>query len=133
MDMLETMLIEAGITFLGPSDFEERTPGRYFQKRQTDLGYGFRQFYVVLGPGVESPIHDHVGERLTETHLLLYGGGTFLLYDEDGKESGVMVLERGRFHPIFSTPDTTPRHKYVADPEMGSVTLALVHVLPGSE
>lgn len=123
--MLTEMIRKSGLRYLDGLTFEERTPGRYFQREKTDLGHGYRQMYVILAPGAESPIHDHRGEGMTETHLLLYGGGTFILYDEEGNETGAVPLGIGTFHPVFSAPDVTPRHKYVADLDYGSITLAL--------
>jgi hypothetical protein len=122
------MIGASGLKFLEDVAFDERTPGRYFQREKTDVGHGFRQFYVILAPGVESPVHDHVGDTMTETHLLLYGGGKFILYDEEGGETETVPLEIGTFHPIFSTQEETPKHKYVADPELGSITLALEYI-----
>lgn len=131
MSMLNEMIRKSGLRYLDGLTFEERSPGRYFQREKTDLGHGFRQMYVILAPGVESPIHDHRGEGMTETHLLLYGGGTFIMYDDEGNETGTVLLEIGTFHPVFSTPETTPRHKYVADPYQGSITLALENYSEG--
>lgn len=120
--MLENILDKSGLDYLHKEDFEEKTPGRFFQKEKVDLGNGLKQFIVVLGPNIKSPIHNHQGENLTETHLLLWGSGRFIIY-EDGEESE-LILEKGKFHEIFTTPLKNPDHKYIAGPE-GSITLAL--------
>ena len=81
------------------------------------------QFFVVLEPNVESPVHNHKGQNMEETHLLLYGSGKFIVYDENNKPKREIVCEKGKLHEIFSTVTETPNHKYVAGPE-GSIAMA---------
>ncbi|NTV40743.1 MAG: hypothetical protein HGA61_00510 [Candidatus Moranbacteria bacterium] len=125
MNTLKEILEKSRLSFLDADDFEERTPGRFFQKKKIQISERIQQFYVVLAPGIESPVHDHKGECLTEMHLLLYGGGKFEIFDDSGNIVRTVELEIGTFHPIFSTPTQTPKHKYVADLNLGSITLAL--------
>lgn len=122
MDKLQEIIRKSNLDFLKDINFAEITPGRFFQKEKIDLGGGLRQFIVVLAPGVESPVHNHAGQNMEETHMLLWGSGKFLIY-----ENGVvkeLILEKGKFHKIFTTPSYAPDHKYVAGPE-GSITIAL--------
>lgn len=125
MDTIAEMIGRSGLDFLKNIEFEEKSEGRFFQKEKIDLGNGLRHFYVILCPNVESPIHNHQGENMDETHLLLYGSGKFVIYG--GGSSGgqsELELEIGKFHPIFSTQTSTPNHKYIAGPN-GSICLAL--------
>ena len=121
MDMIAEMIRKSGLDFLKNIEFEEMGKGRFFQKEKIYLGKGLRQFYVILGPNVESPIHNHQGENMDEIHLLLYGSGKFVIY---GDIERVIELEIGKFHPIFSTQTSTPNHKYIAGSD-GSICLAL--------
>ncbi|MEE9525437.1 MAG: hypothetical protein V3V78_02405 [Candidatus Woesearchaeota archaeon] len=121
MDMLIEMIAKSRLDFLKDIEFEEITSGRFFQKDKIDLGNGLKQFYVILGPNVESPIHNHKGENMDEKHLLLYGSGKFIIYEANEKE---LELEKGVFHPIFSTQTYSPDHKYIAGKE-GSICLVL--------
>lgn len=121
MNILTEMIRKSGLNFLKSIEFEERSPGRFFQKEKIDLENGMKQFYVILGPNIESPIHNHKGEEMDETHLLLYGSGKFIIYGDNERE---LELEIGKFHPIFSTQTSTPNHKYIAGSE-GSICLAL--------
>ena len=119
---LEKIISESGLNFLKNIDFEEKTPGRFFQKEKIDLGNGWRQFYVILLPNVESPTHNHSKERFIETHLLLFGEGKFIIYKEHTKQE--VNLEVGKFHKVFSDLKNNPKHKYIAG-KQGSITLAL--------
>lgn len=119
MHLIKKIIKKSGLDFLEEVDFEEKSKGRFFQKEKTEMG-NLKFFYVILGPNVESPVHNHKGENMEEAHLLLYGSGKFIIYPEE-KE---LKLKKGKFHPIFSSKDHTPDHKYVAGPE-GSVCLAL--------
>ena len=130
MSLAEELIKKSGLSFLKGIDFEEQTPGRFFQKEKLNLGQGFRQFYVILGPNIESPIHNHAGQNMSETHMLLYGEGKFIIYDDKGRENQQLVLDKGKFHQIFSTTTKSPDHKYIAGPE-GSITLALEKYGPG--
>ena len=121
MSILTEIIEESKLDFLKNIEFEEKTPGRYFQKEKINLGNGYKQFYVVLGPNIESPIHNHKGENMVETHLLLYGSGKFIIYEDSLRE---LKLKLGDFHEIFSTESTCPDHKYIAGSK-GSVCLAL--------
>lgn len=123
MSVLEEMIAESGLEFLSRIDFEEPTPGRFFQKRKVNIGNGLVQFYVVLGPNIESPVHNHAGQNMTETHLLLHGSGEFVIYDQQGEPEREVELVRGIFHEKFSTATQTPDHKYIAGPQ-GSICLA---------
>lgn len=120
-NMITQLIKKSGLTFLENLEFEEKNKGRFFQKDKIDLGNRLKYFYVILGPNVESPIHNHKGENVDETHLLLYGSGKFVIYDDTERE---LKLEIGKFHPIFSTINSFPNHKYVAGSE-GSIVLAL--------
>ncbi len=120
--MLEGFVNNLKLDFLQNIEFIEVTPGRFFQKEKIDLGNGYKQFFVVLGPNIESPIHNHKGQKMEETHLLLYGSGKFLIYRGGGIEE--IILEKGKFHKIFSDQANCPDHKYIAGKE-GSITLAL--------
>ncbi len=121
MNILKKILSKAHLDFLQKIAFTEITPGRFFQKEKIDLGNGYKQFFVVLGPNVESPVHNHKGQNMEETHLLFYGSGKFIVYGEEIEE---VNLEMSKFHKIFNTKDKTPDHKYIAGPQ-GSITLAL--------
>ena len=121
---IKEIIAKSRIDFLNSLYFEEKTPGRFFQKEKVDLGEGFKKFIVILGPNMESPIHDHIGQRMTETHLLLYGEGKFIIYNKDGSINREVHLKKDQFHEIFSTSENSPKHKYVAGHE-GSITLAL--------
>jgi len=119
---LEKLIRRSGLDFLMNLQLSEKTPGRIFSEK---FGGGkIRFFYVVLLPGVESPIHNHAGENMDETHMLLHGSGRFYVYNQEGEMEQKINLRKGRFHGVFSTREFTPNHKYVAGPE-GSVTLAL--------
>ena len=107
---------------LSENDFEEITPGRWFEKKRR-VQEGVYEFFVVLGPNKESPVHNHKGEDMAETHQLREGSGKFEIYDKNGEITEVLELVQGVFHKIFSTADTTPDHKYIAGP-MGSICLA---------
>jgi len=122
MTLLDDMVRKSGLLFLEGIRFDEVSKGRFFSPME-DLGNGWRQFYVVLEPSVEGPIHNHAGQRMEETHLLLYGSGKFIVYDCDVPKREI-VLVLGRFHEVFSTATQTPDHKYVAGAD-GSITLAL--------
>jgi len=121
---VQGMIKKSGLDFLKDVEFERVTKGRFFEKEKTDMGNGLRQFFVILGPHIESPIHHHRGQGVAETHLLLYGSGTFIIYDKKGHVEREMKLERGIFHRIFSNAAFSPDHKYVAGPD-GSIVLAL--------
>ena len=60
MGLVSDMITESGLDFLNTVAFEQITKGRFFQREKIDLGHGRKQFYVILGPNIESPIHDHV-------------------------------------------------------------------------
>jgi len=122
MGLLESLIEKSGHLYLKKLEFNELTPGRFFSKRVIDFGNGWKHFFVVLGPNVESPIHNHSGQNMAETHYLIYGSGKFIVYG-DNKPKLEIVLQKGRLHEIFSTPHFTPNHKYVAGPE-GSITMA---------
>jgi hypothetical protein len=119
---LEEFIKKSGLLFLLEIEFSEKTEGRFFQKQKKELKDGGKCFYVVLLPNVESPVHNHAGQNMSETHQLLFGSGKFVVYDADGKRE--IELERNIPHPVFSTPEHSPDHKYVAGPE-GSIVLAL--------
>jgi hypothetical protein len=121
---LESIIEKSGLDFLRRIEFEQVTPGRYFQKEKTDIGNGCKMFFVVLGPNVESPVHNHAGQNMEETHLLLYGSGKFILYVDKNRPLKKFVLEEGKFHKPFSTKSETPDHQYVAG-SRGSITLAI--------
>ncbi|MCC6447446.1 MAG: hypothetical protein IT215_02020 [Chitinophagaceae bacterium] len=123
MNLLNKIIEDSKLNFLNNIEFIEKTPGRYFQKNKTLISDNEYQFYVVLGPNVESPIHNHVGQNMEETHKLLYGSGKFIIYRDNGKTEQ-LELKLNEFHPIFSDMQNTPDHKYIAGPK-GSVTLAL--------
>jgi len=129
MTVLEEMIESSEMVFLRGLKFEEVSPGRHFSQK-IDLGNGWTQFYVVLGPNAESPVHNHAGENMEETHVLQYGAGSFFIYDGTGEISRVIILKKGEPHEIFSTPSETPNHKYVAGPK-GSITIALEHHYAG--
>lgn len=120
--MIEDIIKKSKLDFLNEIKFVEKTPGRFFQEQKTDIGNGWYQFYVILGPNIESPIHNHNGQNMEETHMLLWGSGKFIIYSPQ-KETE-LILRKNEFHKIFSTKNITPDHKYVAGQE-GSVTLAL--------
>jgi len=121
---ISNIIQKSGLNFLKNIEFEEITKGRYFQKEKINLGNSLKQFYVILAPNIESPIHTHKGQNIEETHLLLYGSGKFIIYDLHNNPEHEIVLFKGQFHKIFSAPEFTPLHKYVAGSE-GSITLAL--------
>jgi len=121
---VKEIIAKPELSFLNGIEFEEKTPGRFFQKEKVDMGNGFKQFIVILGPNIESPIHNHTGQNMAETHLLLYGEGKFIIYNEDGSVNGVLNLKQGEFHETFSDEKVSPNHKYIAGPK-GSITLAL--------
>ncbi|HLX55126.1 MAG TPA: hypothetical protein VKR58_14365, partial [Aquella sp.] len=114
---------EVAFLNLSVEDFEEKTPGRFFQKEKVELGEGFKQFIVIHCPSNESPIHNHQDDNMLETHLLIWGSGKFVIYDK-GKPIKELPLIKGKFHEIFSNIQNNPDHKYVTGAE-GSVTLAL--------
>lgn len=120
---MDEIIESSGLYFLKDIGFEERTENRFFQKYPLILNNEAR-FLVILGPSVESPVHNHAKENMTETHLLFYGSGRFEIYDDKGEVKRKVKLQRGRFHEPFSTPEHSPQHKYVAGPE-GSICLAL--------
>jgi hypothetical protein len=122
-NILEEMIEKSGLHFLRNAEFTEMTKGRYFQKEKRDIGSAFKQFYVILGANIESPVHNHKGADMLETHLLLYGSGKLVIYDKEGEVQEELELCRGEFHRIFSTKSETPNHKYVAGPD-GSILLA---------
>jgi hypothetical protein len=122
MNDLQKMIGASGMSFLSNIEFEEKSPGRFFQKRKISLNDRSESFYVVLCPGVESPVHNHTGEELEETHVLLYGSGKFIIYNNEGSERE-LVLEKRVFHPIFSTAFYSPDHKYIAGSD-GSICIA---------
>jgi len=124
MNQLELLIAESGLDFLKEIEFIEKSPGRYFQKEKIGLENGMRQFYVILAPNAQSPIHNHIGENMDETHILIHGSGKFLIYDNEGNIKKELELKKGEFHPIFSTPSESPNHRYIAGPK-GSITLAL--------
>ena len=117
----EEIINKSGLDFLRDINFVEKSEGRFFQKRKEDLGEGLKQFYVILLPRVESPVHDHKNENMMETHLLLYGSGRFVVY---GGNERILKLKKGKFHPVFTTPNFSPRHKYIAG-QKGSICLVL--------
>jgi hypothetical protein len=123
MSVLSKMIEQSGLNFLNNIEFEEKSPGRFFQRKKIELGSGIKQFYVILGPYAESPVHNHSGENMDETHLLLCGSGKFIIYNEHGEIAEEMKLELGKFHKKFSTAISSPNHKYIAGPE-GSICLA---------
>jgi len=100
--------------------FRQVTPGRYFSERKHCDS--ITEFYVVLEPNVKGPVHNHAGQNMEETHVLLYGAGRFVIY-KDGKPARELPLEIGVPHEIFSTPKETPDHQLVAGPE-GAVLMA---------
>ena len=125
MTQLFNIISRSKLGFLKKIEFTEITPGRFFQKTKIDLGNGWKQFFVILGPNIESPMHNHENQNMEETHMLLYGSGKFVIYDKDSKQKE-LILSPGEFHEIFSTFNNSPNHKYIAGPK-GSVTLTLEH------
>lgn len=124
MDELKDIIERSRIGFLTRVEFEKVSEGRYFQKEKIIMGSGFDQFYVILLPNAESPIHNHTEDRIEETHLLLYGSGKFEIYDDKGDVIRELELKRGEFHEVFSNRERHPNHKFIAGPE-GSICLAL--------
>jgi hypothetical protein len=100
--------------------FRQVTQGRYFSERKHCDNIA--EFYVVLEPNVKGPVHNHAGQNIEETHVLLYGSGKFIIY-RDGLPVRELPLEQGVPHEIFSTPKEAPDHQFVAGPE-GAVLMA---------
>ena len=115
MDILRAMLEEPELSYLRDFEFQKMGEGRYFE-RNREIHNRESEFFVVLGPNSESPIHNHKGGNFSETHILRYGSGKFFIYDSKGIVMEEMVLRYDEKHPIFSTPEYSPNHKFVAGP-----------------